>query len=35
MIDEYAVFDGMRIGRGNGRLRRKPAQYDLTWDETR
>jgi hypothetical protein len=43
MINEYGAVGGMRIGRGNGITRRKPAQvplcppqipHDLTWDRT-
>jgi hypothetical protein len=45
MIDnDYGAVGGMRIGRGNGSTRRKPAPvplgppqipHDLTWDRTR
>jgi hypothetical protein len=42
--DDYGAVGGMRIGRGNGSTRRKPAPvpfcppqipHDLTWDRTR
>jgi hypothetical protein len=42
--DEYGTVGGMRIGRGNQSIRRKPAQvplcppqipHKLTWDQAR
>jgi hypothetical protein len=41
VIDECGVLDGMRIGRGNGSARKKPASvplcppqipHDIDWD---